>query len=237
MSNGRIVVMGGDGFVGSEICRLAVEAHYEVVSLSRSGSHPRIGAWAQAVDWVRVDVFDADEWRSYFKGAYAVIDCIGIALENPLQSESTYTRVNEESAKLIARVAADMKVPRLVYISASPQAARMLPRGYMASKQQAEDFVQHNNSHWAVLRPAFVYGWGRPWSVMPGRGLRTLAQLPILKNVLKEMSPLHVGVVAAAALRAAIEPNIAGLLGVEAISRLGASGLRGWQVGTVAQVA
>ncbi len=237
MANGRIVVMGGDGFIGSEICRLAVETRHEVVSLSRSNSHPRIGAWVDAVDWVRVNIFDSEDWRSYLKGADAVIDCIGIALENPLQAENTYTRVNEESAKLIARIAAEMKVPRFVYISASPQAARVLPRGYMASKQQAEDFVQQNNPHWAVLRPAFVYGWGRLWSMVPGRGLRTLAQLPVLKGVLQEMSPLRVEVVAAAAMRAAIEPNVAGLLGVQEIARLGASRLRDWQAAAMPQVA
>lgn len=237
MSNGRIVVMGGDGFVGSEICRLAVETRYEVVSLSRSNRHPHLGGWAQSVDWVKINVFDAEEWRSYFKGADAVIDCIGIAVENPLQPDSTYARVNEDSAKLIARVADEMGVPRFVYISASPQAAFVLPRAYITSKQHAEDFVQRTNAHWAVLRPSFIYGWGRLWSMLPGRGLRTMAQLPVLKNYLAEVSPLRVEVVAAAALRAAVEPNVAGLLSVPEIARLGASRLRDWQVAPVAQVA
>ena len=44
-SNGgrRLLVLGGNGFVGREVCRLAVQRGFQVTSLSRRGENPEPG--------------------------------------------------------------------------------------------------------------------------------------------------------------------------------------------------
>ncbi|KHN04848.1 Hypothetical protein glysoja_024209 [Glycine soja] len=48
----RIVVLGGNGFVGSSICKAAVSKGIEVISLSRSGRPTYSGAWVDQVTWI-----------------------------------------------------------------------------------------------------------------------------------------------------------------------------------------
>lgn len=45
----KVVVLGGNGFVGSRVCKALVDAGCEVVSVSRSGTPP---SWAAGSDWV-----------------------------------------------------------------------------------------------------------------------------------------------------------------------------------------
>ena len=45
----KVVVLGGNGFVGSRVSKLLVQAGCEVVSVSRSGAPP---SWAGKEDWV-----------------------------------------------------------------------------------------------------------------------------------------------------------------------------------------
>jgi len=235
MSNGKIVVMGGDGFIGSEICRLAAETRYDVVSISRSGKPRKTFSWHNAVQWVAADVFEPETWKHHLKGAEAVIHTIGILWEKPNRG-ITYDRVNGESAVVASRTAAEAQVRAFVFISAA-QTLRLLPNAYFDAKKRAEEVIQNSNAHWAVLRPALVYGWQRPWWVLPGTLLRRTHHLPLVGKRLGELLPLPVEVVATAALRAAVEPNIGGILDVEMIERIGRSLLKDWRPQPITKVA
>ncbi|RVX14410.1 Uncharacterized protein, chloroplastic [Vitis vinifera] len=48
----RVVVLGGNGFVGSAICKAAVSKGIEVTSLSRSGRPSQSSSWVDQVNWV-----------------------------------------------------------------------------------------------------------------------------------------------------------------------------------------
>ena len=50
----KILVFGGNGFVGSRVCEEAVKTGLGVVSINRSGP-PKLNAdWVSKVDWVKV---------------------------------------------------------------------------------------------------------------------------------------------------------------------------------------
>ena len=63
-SKGKLLVLGGTGFVGSTICRKAVQAGYSVVSVSRRGQPPGGvssgdgGDELTQVDWRKGDATD-----------------------------------------------------------------------------------------------------------------------------------------------------------------------------------
>lgn len=53
-----MVVFGGNGFVGRNVCQAAVRLGAEVVSVSRSGAPGRADKkWADGVRWVKGDIF------------------------------------------------------------------------------------------------------------------------------------------------------------------------------------
>lgn len=85
----RLVVCGGSGFVGSRICKYAVQRGWDVISISRSGeptwstvtpsSSPP--PWAHRVTWERADILRPVTYASLLKGADYVVHSMGILLE------------------------------------------------------------------------------------------------------------------------------------------------------------
>ncbi|KAH6624801.1 hypothetical protein B0J18DRAFT_450005 [Chaetomium sp. MPI-SDFR-AT-0129] len=79
----RIVVFGGNGFLGSRICRAAVSRNWDVTSVSRSGPpHWHTSpAWSTSVSWERADIFRPSQWVSLLHNADYVVHSLGILLE------------------------------------------------------------------------------------------------------------------------------------------------------------
>ncbi|KAK6864247.1 hypothetical protein PG990_006317 [Apiospora arundinis] len=85
----RIIVCGGNGFLGSRICKYAVARGWDVTSISRSGE-PKWNAvtasatppvWAHKVTWERADILRPATYVPLLKGADYVIHSMGILLE------------------------------------------------------------------------------------------------------------------------------------------------------------
>ncbi|KXT06922.1 hypothetical protein AC578_7292 [Pseudocercospora eumusae] len=85
----KLVVCGGNGFLGSRICKAAVSRDWDVVSISRSGephwpsvsSHQTAPAWSKSVTWRAANVLHPDTYKSDLEGAHAVVHSMGILLE------------------------------------------------------------------------------------------------------------------------------------------------------------
>ncbi|PYI15401.1 mitochondrion protein [Aspergillus japonicus CBS 114.51] len=89
MAAKRVVVAGGNGFLGSRICKSAVARGWSVTSLSRSGE-PRWDAvtdsvsrpsWASSVEWAKADILKPETYKAFLNGATAVVHSMGILLE------------------------------------------------------------------------------------------------------------------------------------------------------------
>ncbi|PLN86327.1 putative NAD dependent epimerase/dehydratase [Aspergillus taichungensis] len=89
MATRRVVVAGGNGFLGSRICKSAVARGWSVTSLSRSGEprwdtvteSPVRPSWAESVEWAKADMLRPETYKSFLSGATAVVHSMGILLE------------------------------------------------------------------------------------------------------------------------------------------------------------
>ncbi|PYI03403.1 mitochondrion protein [Aspergillus sclerotiicarbonarius CBS 121057] len=89
MAAKRVVVAGGNGFLGSRICKSAVTRGWSVTSLSRSGeprwdtvtSSPSRPSWASSVEWAKADILKPETYKPFLNGATAVVHSMGILLE------------------------------------------------------------------------------------------------------------------------------------------------------------
>ncbi|KFA68826.1 hypothetical protein S40285_01131 [Stachybotrys chlorohalonatus IBT 40285] len=85
----RLVVCGGNGFLGSRICKYAVARGWDVTSISRSGqpqwdtvtSSASPPAWAHRVAWERGDILRPTTYAPLLKGVDYVVHSMGILLE------------------------------------------------------------------------------------------------------------------------------------------------------------
>ncbi|KAJ7774549.1 NAD-binding protein [Mycena maculata] len=124
----RLVVVGGNGFIGSAICRRALAQGMQVTSVSSSGrpyQTPKghTPAWVSRVRWETGDALKPETFAHHLDGAQSVVHTLGILLEdakykhavrtgdvpallgallagrNPLDTDSpTYEAVNRDSA-------------------------------------------------------------------------------------------------------------------------------------------
>ena len=56
----RVLVFGGNGFVGSRVCEEALKTGLEVVSVNRSGAPRHRAPWVDQVSWVQVRSADQE---------------------------------------------------------------------------------------------------------------------------------------------------------------------------------
>ena len=108
-SNAKVLVLGGSGFVGSEVCKQLKALGVEYITTSRDGRGD-----TKALDFTNSAVNIPNEVESLAKGCTAVISCIG-AIGTPADD------VVNSGTGLAALGAKAAGVENFVYISVAPE--------------------------------------------------------------------------------------------------------------------
>lgn len=199
-----LLVTGGNGFIGREVCRRAVAGGDDVTSVGRRGRpDPEYrGPWAAEVTWVAADVFEPHRWRRHLEGVDAVVHCVGIARERPNQG-ATFERVNGDAAILVALEAERAGADRFVFLSSSVSPP-LVREEYVKSKRRAEAAVADLDVETAVVRPGPVYGPDQPHFPRPvAAALRFVDGRETLARQFEDDRPLSVETVGRAIYDAA----------------------------------
>ncbi|KAH7352356.1 hypothetical protein KP509_19G041200 [Ceratopteris richardii] len=227
----KLLVLGGTGFVGTHICKEALQQGLPVMSLSRSGRPKLRDSWTYDVTWIQGNLFEPDKWKDALKETSAVISCVG-----GFGSNETMRKVNGDANIAAINVAHDSGVKRFVYISALDFGfPSFILRGYYEGKKAAEEALQIKFPYGGViLRPSFIYGDRQvgeikiPLSVlgtpleMVLKQVKSITQIPIIGPLF--VPPVKVTTVSKAAVRAAVDSAVPpGVLDVWHINRLGDS--------------
>jgi nucleoside-diphosphate-sugar epimerase len=141
---GRVVVFGGNGFVGAEVLRALVKRGVPAVSVSRGGLAPKQTAdFATEVEWVAGDALKPDSYRSILEGASAVVVAVG---SPPLPFVNYGYQVNANGAtnEKVLEAAFAANVRRAVVIGATmPQ---WCPKGAPYTRGAKELFCEGQKS-------------------------------------------------------------------------------------------
>ncbi|KAG0557035.1 hypothetical protein M758_11G094500 [Ceratodon purpureus] len=224
----KVLVLGGNGYVGTHICKEALSKGVPVVSLSRSGRPKVAEPWSNDVEWVKGDLFQPSNWRNTLDDVSAVISCVG-----GFGSNEQMQKINGVANVQAIRAAAEAGVKRFVYISAHDFGLpSFVLRGYYAGKRAAEDELLSKFPYSGViLRPGFIHGVrqvgrvklplnaiGSPLELVL-KNVKPLSQLPLVGNLL--VPPVKVVAVAKAAVRSATDNAVPpGIMDVWGIMRL-----------------
>ncbi|GJT03766.1 NAD(P)-binding domain-containing protein [Tanacetum coccineum] len=209
----KLLVLGGNGFVGSHICKEALDRGFSVASLSRSGKSSIQESWANNVSWHQGDLLSGDSWKEALDGVTSVISCVG-----GFGSNSHMFKINGTANINAVNAAAEKGIRRFVYISASDFGViNYLIQGYYDGKRATEQelLTKFPYGH-VILRPGFIYGTRRVGSMKLPLGVigsplemvmqytKSLNQVPIVGPLLTP--PVDVKAVAKVAVRGAIDP-------------------------------
>jgi nucleoside-diphosphate-sugar epimerase len=119
MSSGKkLLVIGGNGFVGQQVCRYAVQNGFDVTSLSRRGQCPDPkDEFLSQVNWQAGNALDKATVDKYVGAADAVVHAIGLlfdvdsglkqlnnftsASKSTPDAESTYDNITRKTAFMV----------------------------------------------------------------------------------------------------------------------------------------
>ncbi len=201
----RIVVTGANGFVGRHLIAAAVRRGLQPVGVVRSpaGAAAVKAAGGRALAVARLS---SPELRAASQGARAIVHLAMIGSERP---GVTYSAVNVEGTRSIARIAIESGATPLVIFSGLGvahygQAPRTTNR-YFLSKLEAEIEVYRSGVPAVVFRPSYIVG--------AGDGLSTALLRDLASGVVEvpgdgryRLQPVAVADAAEAALSAALDP-------------------------------
>ncbi|MWV65255.1 NAD(P)H-binding protein [Halorubrum sp. JWXQ-INN 858] len=214
-----LLVVGGSGFIGRSVCRMAVRDGHDVRSVSRRGRPDVDAPWTDRVSWTSADLFRPNVWRDRLDGVDAVVHSVGTLTEAPTEGV-TFERTNGDAAVITALEAERAGVGTFVFLSSAVKPPGV--RGaYLIAKRRAEASIAGLDFDAVTLRPGPVYGPGQTHFPRPVNALfRLVASVPPLAERLGESRPLAVETVARAAYRTALDPDET-LLDVADVRRLG----------------
>ncbi|MBZ4023576.1 complex I NDUFA9 subunit family protein [Rhodobacter sp. TJ_12] len=152
-----VTIYGGSGFVGRYIARRMAKEGWRVrVAVRRPNEALFVrpyGAVGQ-VEPFFCNVRDSNSVRAAMQGADAVVNCVGILVN---EGKNTFSAVQAEGAERIATLAAETGVERLVHISAIG-ADNESDSKYSRTKGWGELAVRKAFPTAVILRPSVIFG-------------------------------------------------------------------------------
>ncbi len=202
----KIVITGGTGFVGRNVCErlFAHSPETRLVVPSRRRSNGRDLQVLPTVDLVACNVHDAAALPGLLAGADAVVHLVAILHG----SEADFERVHVQLPRQLAAACGAAGVQRVVHVSALGVAAHA-PSAYLRSKAAGEAAwqaaAQQHGFGLTLLRPSVIFGAEDRFTNLFASLQRLFPVLP-LAGANARFQPVWVGDVAQAVVQALAAP-------------------------------
>lgn len=206
---GKVVVLGGAGFVGRYLVGRLADAGATVTVASRRPEH---GKYLQScgdvgqVTIVAADIADEAALRILLRDADTVVNLVGILAE---WGRQTFRSVHVDGPRLLARLARRAGVDRFVHLSALG-AAPDAPAKYSRSKAAGEVAVRTEFEGSVILRPSLIVGAEDRFFNRFAGMTRLAPCLPLIGGGQTKLQPIFVGDVADAVMAALADKSSPG---------------------------
>ena len=175
----NILLIGGNGFVGKEFIRLAVNRNINISYISRNKINE---AEFKSISWIQGDIFSIDDiYDIYIEEKFDV----AIHLVGTIKNKQLYKKLNTESVAKSLQLCSKNNIKKLVYFSAKGGFA-----DYYNSKKEGEKIVEQANINYLIVRPGLMYGTNRLSSYFNVIPIKLFATLGI--NFFRNVYPLPV---------------------------------------------
>ena len=191
----RIAILGGTGFIGSQLVSGLVAAGHWVTVLSRNREKHRDLLVLPNAPVVSVDPYDRAALVRRFEGHAAVINLVGILNET---GRATFTHAHVDLTATVIAACREAGVNRLLQMSSLN--AGSTASKYLKTRGEAETLVKNSGLDWTIFRPSVVYGRGDGLVTRFHRLLKLSPVLPLARPRAK-IAPVYVGNVVEAIAR------------------------------------
>lgn len=153
----KVLVLGGTGFVGRNLCEKLVRDHWRITVPTRRLRNASSVMMLPFLDPLEVNIHDEAALTQLVAGHDAVVNLVAI-----LQgSEQAFAHTHVALPEKLSRACAAAGVRRVLHVSALGADARnpaALPSRYLRSKSQGEQVLRHAALDLTVIRPSVIFG-------------------------------------------------------------------------------
>jgi len=154
-----VAILGGSGFVGSELCAQLTAAGYSVRVLTRHPQRCRHLKVLPSLSILPLAKYQANTISQHASGCHALINLIGILNEkgnNGKQFHDIHVGITREALNACEQAS----IPRLLQMSALNADADG-PSYYLSSKGKAENYIKtftDESIDYTIFRPSVIFG-------------------------------------------------------------------------------
>jgi NADH dehydrogenase len=204
-----VTIFGASGFLGRHIVRALANDGWRIRAAVRRPNNAlflqpmgRVGQ----IQIVKANIQDEEAVRAALKGADAAISLVGILYQSGSQR---FDKVHVEAAERMAGLAWDMRVGRLLHVSALGVERNQRSR-YARTKFLGEQRVRGAFPAATVFRPSVVFGPEDDFFNKFAALARLLPVLPLIGGGKTKFQPVFVGDIARAAVKVLADASTAG---------------------------
>lgn len=176
LPRGKILVLGGSGFVGRSVVTRLARRRWAITVPTRSRARSRALLVEPRVELVEADVHDERTLVRLLQGCAAAINLVGIVNEKR-NDGSGFAHAHVALAEKLVRACRSNGVERVIQMSALKADAERAPSHYLRTKGQAERVIASSGLAYTIFRPSTIFG---PDDSFINRFARLLRRLPTL---------------------------------------------------------
>ena len=157
-SLGKIIILGGTGFIGSQLSAKLSPLCDKICVLTRNIEANKDLKLIPNLEIIHANVLDERSLNAVFSGSDIVINTIGILNESG--KDNTFNNLHYELTKKISNAIKLNKVKRYLHIS-SLNADSKATSQYLITKGLAETYIRDNTNNFCnttIFRPSIVFG-------------------------------------------------------------------------------
>ena len=157
-SLGKITILGGTGFIGSQLCAKLSPLCDKIHVLTRNTEANKDLKLIPNLEIIQANVLDDRTLNSMLAGSDIVINTIGILNESG--RDNTFYNLHYELTKKVSNAIKINKVKRYLHISSLNADPRAISQ-YLITKGLAENYIRDNTNNFCnttIFRPSIVFG-------------------------------------------------------------------------------
>lgn len=204
----RITLLGGSGFVGSQLTYRLAETFDEVVVLTRRAQRVRTLRTLTNVKLIEANIHDKEALTGALAGSTVVINLVGILNEGSNRNESSFAGAHSGLTGKVLDACIANGITRYLHMSALNADADNGSSEYLRTKGQAENLVRNCDARirWTIFQPSIIFGEHDAFFNRFAGLLRALPVFPLAVPDAK-MAPVFVGDVCDVMINAIDDPD------------------------------
>lgn len=207
-SSQKICLIGGSGFVGTELASQLINKRHSVRVLSRDLRKMKSLRVVPSIDVVQIDPYDVSSLAAAIDGQDVVVNLVGI-LNTSIGKGGSFEEAHVNLASNILDACQSSGVKRLIQISSLKADAESGPSEYLRSKGRAVDLLQQSDLDLTVFCPSVIFGNGDGLFTRFANLLQAMPFMPLACPDAR-FAPVYVGDVATRVVHAIEDPETIG---------------------------